>query len=48
MIFFRYLYKDHEKEELIRTVDSIVSFVLQLATLAVQIFGLHYIMSHPH
>ena len=48
MTFFKHLYKDHEKEELIRTVDSIVSIVLQLVTLAVQVYGLHYIVTHPH
>jgi uncharacterized membrane protein len=38
---------DHNREEFIRTLDSIVSVVLQLVTLGVQIFGLHYIMTHP-
>lgn len=48
MRFFSRLYKDHEKEELIRTVDSVISIALQLVTLFVQIFGLIWIMRHPH
>ena len=39
---------DHNREEFIRTLDSLISIVLQLITLGVQIFGLHYIIHHPH
>ena len=48
MTFFDHLYKDHAKEELIRTVDSLISIVLQLTTLGVQVFGLWWIMHHSH
>ena len=48
MTFFEHLYKDHAKEELIRTIDSMLSLVLQLAQLAATLVGLHYIMTHPH
>jgi hypothetical protein len=37
---------NHENEELIRTVDSIISIVFQIAMLAVQLYGLHWIMTH--
>ena len=36
----------HEHEELIRTVDSMVSIVFQIIMLAVQLYGLHWIMTH--
>ena len=36
----------HEHEELIRTVDSIISIVFQILMLTVQLYGLHYIMTH--
>lgn len=48
MTFFNHLYKNHEREELIRTVDSMISILLQLTTLGVQVFGLWWIMHHPH
>ena len=37
----------HEHEELIRTIDSMVSIVFQVVMLAVQLYGLHWIMTHP-
>jgi len=43
-----HLYGDHNKEELIRTIDSLISVVLQLATLAVNITGLYWLMHHTH
>jgi hypothetical protein len=48
MTFFDHLYKDHEKEELIRTVDSVIGIILQVTTLGVQVFGLWWIMHHSH
>ena len=48
MTFFAHLYKDHAKEELIRTVDSVISLFLQVAQLVATLVGLHYIMHHPH
>ncbi len=48
MSLFANLYRDHNKEELIRTIDSMISIVLQVTTLGVQIFGLWWIMHHPH
>ena len=42
------LYGDHNKEELIRTIDSLIAVVLQMITLGVQCFGLWWIMHHPH
>ena len=39
---------DHDREEFIRTLDSIVSIVLQLVTLGVQVFGLWWIIKHSH
>jgi hypothetical protein len=38
---------DHNREEFIRTLDSLVGIVLQVITLGVQVFGLYYIMHHP-
>jgi hypothetical protein len=38
----------HEHEETIRTVDSIISIVFQIVMLSVQLYGLHYIMTHSH
>jgi hypothetical protein len=37
---------NHETEELIRTVDSMISIVFQIIMLAVQLYGLHWIMTH--
>jgi hypothetical protein len=48
MTWLKGLIGDHNREEFIRTLDSIVSIVLQLITLGVQVFGLRYIMTHPH
>jgi hypothetical protein len=42
------LFNNHSREEYIRTIDSIISIVLQVATLAIQCFGLWWIMHHPH
>jgi hypothetical protein len=39
---------DHDREEFIRTLDSIASIVLQLVTLGVQVFGLWWIIKHSH
>lgn len=36
----------HEVEELIRTVDSMISILFQIIMLAVQLYGLHWIMTH--
>jgi hypothetical protein len=47
MSFLKKLYGDHEREEFLRTIDSVVGIFLQLLTLMVQIYGLHYIMTHP-
>ena len=47
MTLFAHLFEDHAKYEFIRTIDSVLSVLLQVTTLAVQIFGLHWIMSHP-
>jgi len=38
----------HEHEETIRTVNSIISIVFQIVMLSVQLYGLHYIMTHSH
>jgi len=38
----------HEAKETIRTVDSFISILFQIATLGVQLYGLHYIMHNPH
>jgi hypothetical protein len=35
-----------ETEELIRTVDSIISVFFQVVMLGVQLYGLHFIMTH--
>ena len=48
MGIFRTLYSDHAKEELIRTVDSIINVVLQLITLGVQVYGLWWLTHHSH
>lgn len=48
MTFFSHLYKDHDKEELIRTVDSIVSIIVQLAQLAATLYGIHWMIRHAH
>jgi hypothetical protein len=37
---------NHETEELIRTVDSMISIVFQVIMLGVQLYGLHWIMTH--
>lgn len=37
---------NHDTEELIRTIDSIISIVFQVVMLGVQIYGLHWIMTH--
>ena len=42
------LFNDHNREEYIRTIDSIISIVLQVLTLTIQCFGLWWIMHHPH
>jgi hypothetical protein len=43
------LFNDHSREEYIRTIDSIISIVLQVVTLAVQCVALWYIIHfHPH
>jgi hypothetical protein len=46
MGLFTHLYKNHDREEWIRTVDSLVSVALQLITLAVQIYGLYWVTHH--
>ena len=38
----------HDKKETVRTVDSVISILLQAITLGVQCFGLWYIIHHPH
>jgi hypothetical protein len=38
----------HEHEELIRTIDSIISIIFQIMMLGVQLYGLHFIMTHSH
>ena len=38
----------HDKKETVRTVDSVISILLQAITLGVQCFGLWYITHHPH
>ncbi len=48
MRFINKLLGDTDREAKIRTVDSVISILLQVTTLAVQIYGLHYIMTHPH
>jgi len=35
-----------QHDELIRTVDSIISIVFQIIMLGVQVYGLHWIMTH--
>lgn len=37
---------NHDTEELIRTVDSMISIVFQVVMLGVQLYGLHWIMTH--
>lgn len=46
MTLFAHLFEDHAKYEFIRTLDSVLSVILQVTTLAVQIYGLHFIMTH--
>lgn len=48
MTFFKKLYRDHDREELIRTVDSVISIVIQFASLSIQAYGLWYITHHTH
>lgn len=40
------LYGDHNKEEWIRTIDSLISVVLQLLNLIVNIVGLRWLIRH--
>lgn len=37
---------NHDLEEFIRTVDSFISIVLQLAQIGITAYGLHYMMTH--
>jgi hypothetical protein len=37
---------NHDLEEFIRTIDSLVSIVLQIAQLAISFYVLHYITHH--
>ena len=39
---------NHDLEEFIRTVDSLVSIVLQIAQLGITIFGIHWMIHHAH
>ncbi len=39
---------NHDKKESIRTIDSILSIILQLIAVGIQGYGLWYIMNHPH
>jgi hypothetical protein len=39
---------NHDKKESIRTVDSIISIILQSIAVGIQAYGLWYIMNHPH
>lgn len=39
---------NHDLKESIRTVDSFVSIILQTVAVAIQSYGLWYIMHHPH
>ena len=41
------LFKDHNFKETIRTIDSFVSIILQTIAVAIQSFGLWWIMHHP-
>ena len=38
----------HDIKETIRTVDSFVSIVLQVAQIGITAFGLWWMMRHPH
>ena len=48
MGIFKALYGDHNREEWIRTVDSVISVVLQLVSIAVQAFGVWWMVKHYH
>ncbi len=48
MTLFAHLFEDHAKYEFIRTLDSMLSVILQVTTLAVQCYGLWWITHHPH
>jgi hypothetical protein len=39
---------DHDQKETLRTIDSFVSILFQVVMLGVQVYGLHYIMTHSH
>lgn len=37
---------NHDTEETIRTIDSMISILFQVVMLGVQLYGLHWIMTH--
>ena len=39
---------NHDAKETVRTLDSVVSIVLQLIQIGLTAYGLVYIMHHPH
>ena len=39
---------NHDSKETLRTIDSVVSIVLQVIQIVLTAYGLWYIMHHPH
>ena len=48
MSIIRLLMGDHDREELIRTFDSVIALFIQVLQLAVTVYGLHFMMTHSH
>lgn len=46
MSIVKLLFGSHEREELIRTIDSVVALFIQALQLAVTMFGLWWMMHH--
>ena len=38
----------HDSKETTRTVAAVISDLCAIASIILQAYGLHYIMSHPH
>jgi hypothetical protein len=39
---------NHDTKETLRTVDSVVSIVLQIAQIVITSYGLYFVMHHSH
>ena len=46
MSIVKLLFGSHEREELIRTIDSVIALFIQILQLAVTVYGLHFMMTH--